>query len=89
MILSPENAILEVKRIIEGLTSVPISELRDEELISDVLAGDSLSFVECKVALELHFAISLDSVDWKDVDTIWSMAIYVSTVVSNRDKHSN
>jgi acyl carrier protein len=88
MTLSPENAIVEVKRVIEGLTSVPITELHDEDLISDLLAGDSLSYVEYKLALELRFAISLESIDWKNLGTIRSTAAYVSTIVSNRDKYS-
>lgn len=79
---SIDDVIREVKNIIEELTSVPVGELREEDSLSEILAGDSLRMIECKIALEQRFDISLDLVEWQTVDSIRSIASSILAVIN-------
>lgn len=82
-----ERTVVEIKQVIEEITSLPVAELRDHDSISEILAADSLSRLEFKIALEARFGIDLESSDWRERDTISSTAVYVSRLVSERDKN--
>jgi acyl carrier protein len=77
MIGTPEHTAFELKKIIEGLTSIPAGELAGGESIADILAGDSLSWMEFTVAVEHTFGVRMDFDRWCEVDTIASAAAYI------------
>ena len=81
--LTFEDALVGVKRVIESLTSIPQSELQAEDIVSEILASDSLSWVEYKVGLEEAFRIVIPDTDIEAFDTLASSAIYVSNIVNS------
>ena len=85
--LSFQEAIRGVKEVIEKLTAFPVSDLRDEELITDILAEDSLSLVEYQIALEEKFGVNLETTGFKELDSIQSTATCLTRLASDSDEH--
>jgi acyl carrier protein len=77
MMGTPEHTALELKKIMERLTSIPASDLSNAQSIADILAGDSLSWAEFVVAVEDAFGVRMGSDRWGEVDTIASAADYI------------
>jgi len=83
--MTPEITLLRIKRVLADITSVPVTQLSEDDVIQDILTGDSLSFVEYCTALELAFELDLHEASSDQLRTLASTAIYVCELLRERD----
>jgi acyl carrier protein len=83
--MTPEAALVRIKQVLADITSVPETQLDEEDVIPDILTGDSLSFVEYCTALELAFDLDLHEASPDELRTLASTATYVCELLRERD----
>ena len=83
--MTPDAVLLTLKRILAELTSLPEAELDSDDIVEDILIGDSLSRVEYLTALEMEFGVDLKDANSSQLETLTSTAMYLSEVLSKDD----
>jgi acyl carrier protein len=80
--MTPDAVLLTIKRILAELTSLPEAELESDDVVEDILIGDSLSRVEYFTALEREFGVDLKDANLSQSESLMSTAIHLSEVLS-------